>query len=137
MQLFELLPYYSWIIDRFHISTQVFQERQTGAVVDFSWLEERLRRQGFRLIFCHRTPESFEAARERRLRVSGNPGQYDDLSVFVEEQSRMRELAGRSRLTRLDVDISDDDIGEAADRIADWLEATGGLEAPEGLEMLV
>jgi hypothetical protein len=133
LQLFTVLPYYSWIVDRFHISTQAYQQEATGRTPDFRWLEAGLVRLGFRLVFCHRAPESFAAARERRLEVSGNPRQYDDLSVFVDEQERMRALVGRSALTRLDVDISDDDIAGAADRIADWLEATGGLEQPDGL----
>ena len=38
---------------------------------DFRWLEQRLNPLGFRLIFLTRTPESFAAAREERLKVSG------------------------------------------------------------------
>ena len=48
----------------------------------------------------------------------------------------MRRLAERSALTRLDLDVGDDDIAGAADRIADWLEATDGLVQPDGLGML-
>ena len=41
-RLFELLPYYSWIVDRFHLSTRLYQRRVHGQDYDFRWLEERL-----------------------------------------------------------------------------------------------
>lgn len=126
-RLFELQRYYSWIVDRFHISTQAYQLRRYGTRYDFRWLEERLLPLGFRLVVCTRSPESFEAARRERLKVSGNPSQYDDLRMFVEEQEQMRELVGASLLPTLWVDISDNDVPGAAERIADWLERTGGL----------
>jgi hypothetical protein len=59
--------------------------------------------------------------------VSGNPSQYDDLSVFVREQALLERLAGESRLQVLRLDVSDGDVAAAADAVADWLEATGGL----------
>lgn len=126
-RLFELQRYYSWIIDRFHLSTRAFQLATRGVDYDFGWLEERLVPLGFRLVFLTRSAESFAAARARRLEVSGKPDQYDDLGAFVREQELLTRLAGESRLPRLDVDISDNDVPAAADRIADWLEATGGL----------
>jgi hypothetical protein len=127
VRLFELQRYYSWIIDRFHISTQAYQLRRYGKRYDFQWLEDRLHPLGFRLVFCTRTPESFEAARMERLKISGNPRQYDDLSVFVAEQELLRQLIAQSKLPALTVDISDSDVFDAVDRIADWLERTGGL----------
>jgi hypothetical protein len=126
-RLFELQRYYSWIVDRFHVSTIVYQRRVHGRELDFRWLEERLLPLGFRLVLCTRTPESFARAREERLKVSGNPGQYDDLAPFVAEQEDMRFEVGRSLLPSFEVDVSDDDVPGAADRIASWLEATGGL----------
>ena len=129
-RLFELQRYYSWIVDRFHISTQAYQDRVHGRHYDFRWLEDRLRPIGFRLIYCVRTPESFEQARRRRLEVSGNPAQYVDLEVFVEEQHQMDALVAASTLPTLRVDISDNDVAAAAGRIADWLEQTGGLHSP-------
>jgi len=126
-RLFELQRYYSWIIDRFHISTIVHQRRVRGREFDFRWLEERLLPLGFRLILCTRSRESFAQAREERLKVSGNPGQYDDLMPFIAEQDEMRFEAGRSLLPSLELDVSDDDVAGAADRVATWLEATGGL----------
>ena len=129
-RLFELQRYYSWMIDRFHLSTQMYQLRTYGTYYDFRWLEERLLPLNFRLIFCTRSPESFAAARQERLRVSGNPSQYDDLAQFVEEQALLQRLVSESRLPTLTVDISDNDVPQAVERIADWLEATGGLWMP-------
>jgi len=126
-RLFELQRYYSWIVDRFHLSTQMYQLRTYGKRYDFKWLEERLIPLGFRLVYCTRSPESFEAARAERLKVSGNPSQYDDLQVFVEEQELMNELVGASILQILTIDISDNDISRAVENIADWMEQTGGL----------
>jgi len=126
-RLFELQRYYSWIIDRFHISTIVHQRRARGREFDFRWLEERLLPLGFRLILCTRSPESFAQARAERLKVSGNPGQYDDLTPFIAEQDEMRFEVGRSLLPSYELDVSDDDVVGAADRVAAWLEATGGL----------
>ena len=126
-RLFELQRYYSWIVDRFHISAQMYQLRTYGKQYDFSWLEERLNPLGFRLVYCTRTPESFEAARTERLKVSGNPSQYDDLRVFVDEQELLNELVSASSLPTLKIDISDNDVPNAVKNIADWLEQTGGL----------
>ena len=114
-------------MDRFHISTQAYQLRKRGRRHDFRWLEERLLPLGFRLVFCTRSPETFEAARRERLKVSGNAAQYDDLTAFVEEQQLMQRLIAESALPTLILDVSDDDTGRAVARIADWLEDTGGL----------
>jgi len=127
LRMFELQRYYSWIVDRFHISTQAYQVRERQRRIDFSDLEARLSALNFRLIFVTRKPEAFEAARAARLQVSGNPAQYDDLSVFIEEQEAMRGLVSSSLLQTFEVDISDDDVPRAADQIADWLAQTGGL----------
>jgi hypothetical protein len=129
LRLFQLMRYYSWIIDRFHISTRAYQIQTYDKDYDFRWLEEGLHELGFHLVLCTRTPESFAAAREERLKVSGNPSQYDDLNVFIREQELMRRLVGESILPVLELDISDSDVPRAADRIADWLESTGGLYA--------
>jgi hypothetical protein len=129
VRLFELQRYYSWIVDRFHISTRMYQRQTYGKEYDFRWLEERLAALGFRLVFCTRKPESFEPARAERLRVSGNPKQYDDLSLFIKEQEILRSLVGQSRLQTFELDITDDNIPRAVDSIADWMERTGGLWA--------
>ncbi len=126
-RLFELQQYYSWIIDRFHISTRAYQWMTYQRDYDFRWLEQRLAPLGFRLVFLNRSAESFAAARLERLKVSGNPHQYDDLNRFMDEQKLMRRLVGESALQRLEVDISNNDISQAVETIADWLEQTGGL----------
>ena len=128
--LFELLRYYSWIVDRFHISTRAYQLQAYGKDYDFAWLEERLAALGFHLVFVTRTPESFEQARAERLKVSGNPSQYDDLQVFINEQELFRQLVGESVLPTFELDISDSDVVGAAERIADWMVEIGGLWAP-------
>ena len=126
-RMFELQKYYSWIVDRFHISTRMYQLMTYGRDHDFRWLEERLLPVGFRIVLLKRTPGSFAAAREQRLQVSGNPGQYDDLNRFIEEQEVIGRLVAASILPCLEVDISDNDIPAAVEKIADWMEATGAL----------
>ncbi|MFH0954177.1 MAG: hypothetical protein V1873_07595 [Verrucomicrobiota bacterium] len=128
-RLFELLRYYSWIVDRFHVSTRMYQLLNRGKDYDFRWLEERLLPLGFRIVLCTRSPESFAAARAERVKVSGKPSQYDDLGVFIKEQDLFRKLVGQSILPKLELDISDSGVPRACDRIADWLEKTGGLWA--------
>jgi hypothetical protein len=114
-------------VDRFHISTRACQLQTYGKDYDFRWLEERLLPLGFRLVFLKRTPDSFATAREERLKVSGKPDQYNDLNLFIREQELMQRLAGESQLPRLELDISDNDIPHAVEKIADWMESTGGL----------
>ena len=127
VRLFELQRYYSWIVDRFHLSTRMYQLMTRGKDYDFRWLEERLIPLNFRLVYCTRSPDSFAAARAKRLKVSGNPGQYNDLDLFVREQQVLDRLVAQSILPVLKLDVSDNDIAAAANRVADWMEATGGL----------
>jgi len=127
VHLFELQRYYSWIVDRFHLSTIMYQWMIHHKKYDFGWLEERLLPLNFRLVFCTRSEESFQAAREERLKVSGNPGQYDNLGLFIEEQNIMRELVAASALPSIEVDVSDSNVSRAADAIADWLQESSGL----------
>jgi hypothetical protein len=129
LHLFELQRYYSWIIDRFHISTKAYQLQKYNKEYNFSWIEERLHSLGFHLVFCYRSPESFVAAREERLKVSGNKSQYDDLSIFIREQELMHRLVSGSILPLLKIDVSDNSVENAANKIAAWMEKTGGLYA--------
>jgi len=131
VRLFELLPYYSWIVDRFHLSTIAHQRAANGRDLDFRWLEDRLAPLGFHLVLCTRQPATFEAARAERLPISGRPDQYDHLSVFGREQEVLRDLASRSRLPVLELDMTDGDVERACARVAGWMESTGGLWAPE------
>jgi hypothetical protein len=129
MYLLELLPYYSWIIDRFHISTIVYQLQHMGKQYDFQWLEDRLAAIGFHLVFCTRSLDSFAEARSARLKVSGNPSQYDNLDIFLEEQETFKKFIQKSSLPVLTVDVSDNDIPRITQLIANWLKDTGGLWA--------
>jgi len=126
-RLFELQKYYSWIVDRFHISTRMYQLMNNARDYGFHWLEQRLLPLGFQIVFLNRTPESFFPAREERLKVSGNPGQYDDLNRFIEEQNLFKRLVSESSLPKLELDISDNDIAKAVENIDYWMEQTGEL----------
>ncbi len=129
VRLLELQKYYSWIIDRWHISTQMVQRMQYQNEVDFSWLEERLGKIGFVLVYLHRSAESFESARTRRLKVSGNPSQYDDLEIFIREQEIVKQLVEASSLPVLSIDVSNNDIPGVVDEIADYLHDSGKIYA--------
>ena len=121
VRLFELQRHYSWIVDRFHLSTLAYQASR-GRAYDFGWLEERLLPLGFGVVLCTRRDGTWEAAREERLRVSGNPSQYDDLDVFRQEQAQLRDLAARSRLPVLELDTTDGWLDEQCELVATWLE---------------
>ena len=127
LRLFELQRYYSWIIDWFHLSTIMHQRKYYRRNYDLHWIEERLLPLGFHLVFCCRSLESFEKAKQERLKVSGNPKQYDSLAIFIEEQEIMRELVEKSILPKLYLDVSTGSVPQLAESIADWMERTGGL----------
>ncbi len=135
--LFEKLRYYSWIVDRFHLSTQAYQLSTYGRVMDFTELEERLATLNFRMVLLTRQPDSFEAARAERLKVSGNPKQYNDLSLFIKEQDHLRALAKKSKLIWTEIDITNLTPKEAADEITDWAIETGGHEMDEEVHPLL
>jgi hypothetical protein len=129
-RLFELQRHYSWIIDRFHLSTRAYQLAAHGRDVSFGWLEDRLAPLGFHLALVTRSAETFAAARAERLAVSGKPDQYDDLDAFVREQALLRELAAGSILPVREFDVSDGDVHRVADEIVAWMTSTAGLWAP-------
>ncbi|MHB1050249.1 MAG: hypothetical protein ACYC09_09235 [Bacteroidota bacterium] len=130
LRIFELQRYYSWIVDRFHISTMMHQQKYCGRTYDLRWVEERLLPLGFRIVFCHRSSESFAAAREERLKVSGNPKQYDNMQIFLEEQEDLRILVNRSILPVLSLDVTGGSIEQLSNTVADWMEQTNGLYSP-------
>ena len=82
LRLFELQRYYSWIVDRFHISTRAYQIQAIpqGLRLRAGW-KSACCRSTSGWCSCSRSPNSFAAAREERLKVSGKPDQYNDLSV--------------------------------------------------------
>lgn len=116
VRMFELQRYYSWIVDRFHLSTMAYQARE-GHSFDFTWLEERLKPLNFAIVLCTRPDDTFEEARVERLKISANPKQYDSLEPFVEEQRQLRELAAKSLLPVLELDVT----RQGPDDVADWL----------------
>lgn len=129
-RLWELLPHYCWIVDRFHLSTMMHQRLHEGRDYSFQWLEDRLKPLGFHIALLVRDSESFEEARQRRLEVSGNPDQYTDLERFRREQKHLLDLAAISILPLKVFDISDNNVGRVSDEIADWMASTGGLYPP-------
>lgn len=121
LRVLELQKYYSWIIDRFHISTKMFQLKNNNREYDFHWIEERLLKIGFCLIFLHRREDSFESALSERLKVSGNPSQYSNLGAFIDDQIILKSLVEESILPKCEVNISDNNIKRAVEEIADFL----------------
>ncbi|MDP2300883.1 MAG: hypothetical protein Q8N03_00470 [Ignavibacteria bacterium] len=129
LRILELQKYYSWIIDRFHISTKMYQLQTFNKDYNFDWIEERLKKIGFCIVFLSRDANSFADARSERLKVSGNPVQYDNLEVFIRDQEVMKGMVRKSILPVCEIDISDNDILRATDDIADWLEENNLLFA--------
>ena len=122
MRILELQRHWYWIIDRFHISTRAYQFINFKKDYSFDWLEERLAALDFHLVFCTRSIESFEKAKEERLTYSETPSNYENLQIFIEEQDLMRELVKQSRLKTLELDVSIITIKGAANNILDWLQ---------------
>ncbi|MEM1329565.1 MAG: hypothetical protein AAGG07_03290 [Planctomycetota bacterium] len=131
LTLFECYPYYTWIVDRFHVSAAVAQRRDFGRAYPIQHIEERLAALGFWLVVCTRDEASFPVARERRLEVSGNPSQYDDLSVFVREQQMIMSMARESRLPVIMLDVSENDVVEYADRVVREMDLAGALRSKD------
>ncbi|MFG0305132.1 MAG: hypothetical protein ACF8Q5_02820 [Phycisphaerales bacterium JB040] len=123
LDLFECLRFEAWFVDRFHLSMRAEMERagrwDDGLESLYDEIDERLHASGFGLVLSLRDEDSFEAARAERLKVSGNPSQYDDLGVFIADQRRMRELAKACRLPVLEVDAADQP--GSVEAIAGWL----------------
>ena len=134
VRLIELQPHYSWIIDRFHISARAHQLTAHEHALDFRTLEERLRALDVHVVLCTRRDGTWEAARDERLLISGNPSQYDDLDFFRREQELLRRLAGESILPVLELDTTDGDLDALCGQVADWMSATGGLWPREATE---
>ena len=117
VRMFELQRFYSWIVDRFHLSTMAYQAQQ-GREFDFGWLEERLKPLNFAIVLCTRQEDTFEEARVERLKISANPKQYVSLEPFIEEQEQLRELARKSILPVFEFDVT----RHGPDDVADFLE---------------
>jgi hypothetical protein len=99
----------------------MWQAAYRGRKYRFRWLEPCLSALGFRLIFCWRNPNSFAEAGARRLRISSNPSQYDDLTIFVPEREIFQQLVEDSAIPKLLVGVTERSLEERIDYIADWL----------------
>ena len=129
--LFELMPYYSWIVDRFHLSTRACQRQERGVDDDFGWLEDRLAPLGFHMVLCVATPGDLRGGPRGAIEgVRQAEPVRRPRARSCAEQELLRELARQSKLPVLELDIADDDIAGACDRVADWMTETGGLWAP-------
>ncbi|SEP96875.1 hypothetical protein SAMN05216188_1011075 [Lentzea xinjiangensis] len=117
VRMFELQRYYSWIVDRFHLSTMAYQARH-GREFSFDWLEERLKPLNFAIVLCTRPEDTFEEARTERLKISANPKQYVSLEPFIEEQQQLRALAAKSILPVFELDVT----RHGPDDVADFLQ---------------
>lgn len=133
IQLLEHLPFCSWIVDRFYMSTQVHQWIFHHRRYDFRWLEDRLSALGFRVVLCYRRPETFFEAREERLKISGNPSQYCNLARIIREQEELYLVFRNSKLEKLMVDITDRTAASVADEITAWFEQSGALWVDDDL----
>jgi len=127
-RLFELERFYSWVVDRFHLSTQTFQLQAYGKEMDFTWLEQRLVPLGFRLVLVTRSEES---ARQQLARAqaqnSADPTIPESVTQVMVDQMVMERLYLKSSLLKLKVDYSDGDTSRVVGEIAGWLKQTGGL----------
>ncbi|MBP9924010.1 MAG: hypothetical protein KBF92_09280 [Bacteroidia bacterium] len=121
MKLLELQRHWYWVIDRFHISTRAFQLTNAKKDYQFDWLEDRLAALNFHLVLCIRPIETFEEARQERLKYSESPSNYDNLQKFIDEQELMRKLIKESKLKTLEIDVSKHTVESAANYILDWL----------------
>jgi hypothetical protein len=127
VRLLELHRDYYWIVDRFHISTVAHQRIVNGRELDLGWVDRRLAALGFVIVHCHRSPDTFEAAREHRLTYSENQHRYRDLDAFITEQEVMANLVASSAMRSMTVDVSDGDVERIALEILDWVRHVGAF----------
>jgi hypothetical protein len=127
LSVFESLPYYRWTVDRFHVSALVYQKRHHNIDLDFIWLEEGLKKLGFRIVLLTRSPDTFEHALAERLKVSLRPERYGRLQDIIDSQELYRETVGRSLLLCQEFDVSSNNVAHIATEIAQWLKMSGGF----------
>lgn len=125
LRVMQLSPYDAWFLDRFHLSTMATQAVAHGRTFDLWRIDEALAELNFVVVLCTRDRAGFEAARTERLKVSGKPEQYDDLSVFEREQDTLFELCDRSSLPIIEVDVEAGSEENLANQIADAMQDLG------------
>ena len=122
-RLFELQRYYSWIVDRFHLSTRSYQMQRPrhGTTTSPGW------RSASRPSVS--AWSSAPAPRDVRRRARGAPqGLRKARAVrgprgLHQRAGLVARAGGRVEAPVLEVDVSDSDVGGAVERIAHWLEA--------------
>jgi len=124
VSLIELQRHSGWIIDRFHLTTCKYQLLNYQSEYAFDWLEERLKKCRFHQILVTQEPEVLREA----LMASGKTSQFD---TMIQEQNLLRQLASKSVLPTVEIEVSDHDVQNTTDRIADWIESIGGNFPPD------
>lgn len=121
MSLIELQRHTGWIIDRFHLTTRVYQLQHYQSDYAFNWLEERLQNCGFHQVLVIQTPDALRKA----ISKHGNSSQLKQFDSIINEQNMLRKLAAESILPTTEIIVSENDTQKNADRIADWVESIG------------
>ena len=112
-RLFELHRHYSWVVDRFHLSTMAWQAVHRGREEDFGWLEDRLAPLGFHLVLCTRRAETFAAAAAWSAWRSAATRPSTTISTCSSGSRRPATTRGGFRLPVLELDLSDGDVAAA------------------------
>lgn len=127
IKIFEIHRDYYWIVDRFHISTKVFQKGEYDRDYDFRWIENRLVNLGFFLVHLTRSADTYQDAKEQRLTFSENRHRYSNINKILRERSAYKKYISESVITHFDIDISDNDVDRAADEILEEIERRDGF----------
>jgi hypothetical protein len=128
-RLIEYQSNYNWIIDRFHCTAQRYQNQTHNHVCDFKWLEERLLKLGFQLIFVRQSPGALARTIEKHAIIRVN----ELVQKVIQEQDLLHQITANSILSKLVLDVSDMDNKESAEKIMDWLEESGLYHPPENI----
>jgi len=131
VSLIEMQRHTGWIIDRFHLTTCKYQLLHYQAEYAFDWLEERMKKLGFHQVLVRQDPSALREAMDSSGRKSQD-GQFD---TVIQEQNLLRQLASKSILPTIEIEVPDNDIQRTANRIADWIESVGANISPEDYAM--
>lgn len=131
VSLIEMQRHTGWIIDRFHLTTCKYQLLHYQAEYAFDWLEERMKKLGFHQVLVRQDPRALKEAMDSASRTSQD-GQFD---TVIQEQNLLRQLASKSILPTIEIEVPDNDIQRTANRIADWIESVGANISPEDYAM--
>ena len=129
MSLIELQRHTGWVIDRFHMTTRVYQLLHYQSDYVFNWLEERLQKCGFHQVLVIQTPDSLREAISR----PGNLSQLKQFDTIIEEQNLLRQLAATSILPTMEIVVSENDTHKTANDVADWIDSIGA-NIPSGVD---